>query len=132
MSSIALASGLLSGTFLSIILWNTSIVSKIQKWKLSMFFWKLYSRNKNKCKESKDTHQVTKPQSNDLLNVAESSDICAQDLQSMQQMACLCCFLTVLGFVLLIPIGKVATSEPTKYLYITYFKEYNLTVTIKV
>ena len=125
-------SGLLSGTFLSIILWNTAIVSKIQKWKLSMFFWKLYNRNKNKCKESKDTREVKKPKSNDLFNVQENSDICAQDLQSMQHMTFLCCFLTVLGFVLLISIGKVATSQPTKYLYITYFKEYNLTVTIKV
>ena len=125
-------SGIQSFTFISLILWNTAIVSQTHKWKLSMFFWKIYNRNKSRYKEPKDTQEVTNIKSNDLFSNAENKNIVRQDCQSMQTPACLCCFITILALVLLILIGLTATSRPTRYLYITYFKEYNSTITIKV
>ena len=125
-------SGIQSFTFISLILWNTAIVSQTHKWKLSMFFWKIYNRNKSRYKEPKDTQEVTNIKSNDLFSNAENKNIAPEDCQSMQTPACLCCFITILALVLLILIGLTATSRPTRYLYITYFKEYNSTITIKV
>ena len=125
-------SGIQSFTFISLILWNTAIVSQTHKWKLSMFFWKIYNRNKSRYKEPKDTQEITNMKSNDSFSNAENKNIVLQDCQSMQTPACLCCFITILALVLLILIGLTATSRPTRYLYITYFKEYNSTITIKV
>ena len=125
-------SGIQSFTFISLILWNTAIVSQTHKWKLSMFFWKIYNRNKSRYKEPKDTQEVTNIKSNDLFSNAENKNIAPEGCQSMQTPACLCCFITILALVLLILIGLTATSRPTRYLYITYFKEYNSTITIKV
>ena len=127
-----MVSGIQSFTFISLILWNTAIVSQTHKWKLSMFFWKIYNRNKSRYKETKDTQEVTNIKPNDLFSNAENKNIVPQDCQSMQTPACLCCFITILALVLLILIGLTATSRPTRYLYITYFKEYNSTITIKV
>ena len=133
--SVALISGILSFLLIITLLWNTNIFIRNNA-KKSLLSQTIFCKRTKSKRELQDTYEVLEKENNGTNDIIEKKDIAQEDFPLfstwIKRVALSSYLLTALSATILLSISIEATMMSTKYVYISYFKEYNFTITIRV
>ena len=134
--SLALISGILSFVFVMILLWNTNIFPD-HKLRNTSQNCKIFSKINTRIPEAQDTYEIKYNQSvktfpeNPCTN-CESDNYYILSSKWIKNVTLSSYIISALSSIIIASIGILATTSPTNYVYITYFRDHNFTVTIQV
>ena len=133
--SSAMVSGILSFV-LVLILWWSTIFSASNESQLLLPNRSPFSRKDNCANEEQGTQKRLLKEQNETIEILENENINTFNntisWKWLTNIAAPSLLITILAVVVLLTIGLTETTNSSKYLYITYFKDYNFTITIQV
>ena len=134
--SLALMSGILSFVFVMILVWNTNIFPN-QKIRNTSQSCKIFSKIYKRTPESQDTYEINYKESVKMCDKysftnCENDNCCLLSFKWIKNVTFSSYIISAIASIIIASIGIIATTSPTNYVYITYFRNHNFTVTIQV
>ena len=117
-------------------MWNTDIFSN-RKLRNTSQSCKLVSRIKKRTPEYSDTCEIKYNQSENMLTEnlfanCDSDHYSRLSSKWIKNVTFSSYIISAIAIIIIASIGIMATTSPTNYVYITYFRDHNFTVTIQV